>query len=138
MKKVWTTYIKEIFPSADIYDSALEYPVTNIGWKLNLPEIEDCRFDDPYYKLFICLQDWLTEGETYPSELERAYEYFSKHHVPMDQIVFINETPGIVKDWPNDRFKIIEFSVFNYETWREYKAAEDVLREAFGTEHINS
>lgn len=133
--KYWTDIIREVFPNADILDAALEYPVTNNGWNLDLPKIEDCRFDDPKYKLFVCLQDWLSEGEKYPSELERAYEYFSKHHVPMDQIIFIVETPGIANAWPKDRFKIIEFSAFNYTTWCEYKAAEDVLREAFGTEH---
>lgn len=133
--KHWTNLVREIFPSADIIDAALQYPVTERGWHVDLPVPSYWRDKGPDHKLFVCLQDWLTQGEQYPQELENCYKILSQHNAPMDQIVFIVEPRGIAKNWPKDRFHIIEFSAFLYETWCEYKGAEDVLREAFGDEH---
>ena len=135
MHKHWTQYIREVFPGADILDAALKYPVTDNGWLVDLPVPSYWRDKGPDHKLFVCLQDWLTQGEQYPQELENCYKILSKHNAPMDQIVFIVEPYGIRRDWPTDRFKIIEFHAFLYETWLQYKDAEDVLREAFGDEH---
>lgn len=131
MQKHWTTVIKEIFPGADILDAALKYPVTKQGWIVDLPTQSYWRDRGPDHKLFVCLQDWLTQGQQYPQELENSYEILRQHSAPMDQIIFLVEPQGIAKDWPSDRFKVIEFSGFLYEHWCSYKDAEDVLRDAF-------
>ncbi len=135
MHKHWTQIIREVFPNADILDAALKYPVTEQGWIVDLPVPSYWKDKGPNHKLFVCLQDWLTQGQRYPQELENCYEILKQHLAPMDQIIFIVEPNGIAKDWPRDRFKIIEFSGFLYEHWCSYKDAEDVLRDAFGREH---
>ena len=126
--------VREVFPNADILDAALQYPVTEHGWIVDLPVPSYWRDKRPDHKLFVCLQDWLTQGEQYPLELENCYKILSKHNAPMDQIVFIVEPNRIAKSWPKDRFHVIEFSTFLYETWCNYKNAESVLRQAFSAE----
>lgn len=134
--KHWTNIVREVFPNAHIADCVLQMPWrADGGWPLQLPTIEQCDFDNPAFKLFISLNDWLTPGKQYHLELERIYEYYSAVYAPMDQIVVLVEHVGVAENWPRDRFRIVEFSTFEYETWCAYSAAEDVLRDAFAPQH---
>jgi hypothetical protein len=54
----------------------------------------------------------------------------------MNKIIVLVWPMGLQKDWNiADSFKIVEFSSHQYETWCQYKDAEDVLRDAFSREH---
>lgn len=133
--KSWIQIVKEVFPSAEIHDAALDFPITPQGWKVNLPSPAFCDWENPNYKLVINLQDMLTEGEDFPAELKTIHDFYSQFsEVDMNKIIVLVWPLGIKKDWnisSSDTFNIIEFSSHQYETWCEYKDAEDVLREAF-------
>ena len=138
MVKYWPNIVREVFPKADIIDAALVYPITEFGWDVEVPRtIEDCNFEDPDYILVINLQDMLTryEDNKFPGELLKLHQHFSKNYFPMDRIVVLIWPLGIKKDWIPNSFHLIEFSSHQYQTWCSYKAAEDVLREAFSREH---
>jgi len=137
LHKHFTNIIREVFPKADIFDSALVHPITKNGWDVNVPQISDCNFSDPDYRLIINLQDMLTyyPGLEFPSELIKLHQYFTINNAPVEQIIVIIWPQGIKHRWPKDRFNLIEFSSHQYETWCSYKDAEDVLREAFSSEH---
>ena len=70
----FTNYIRQIFPNSTILDSALKYPITKDGWEVELPSVDDCRFEEQDYKLVLCLQDMLTQGETFPRELIQIHK----------------------------------------------------------------
>ena len=136
--KHWTNIVREVFPRAEVLDAALAYPITDFGWDVNVPSsTEFCNFEDPQYRLVINLQDMLTRYEDHkvPGELTKLHQHFLKNNFPMEKIIVIIWPLGIKKDWPKDSFHLIEFSSHQYETWCQYKQAEDVLREAFSVEH---
>lgn len=130
--------MREVFPRAEIHDAALAYPITDYGWDVHVPNsVQDCNFEDPQYRLIINLQDMLTryEDKAVPGELLKLHQHFAKNNFPMEKIIVLIWPLGIKKDWNPNSFNLIEFSSHQYETWCNYKDAEDVLREAFGREH---
>jgi len=130
--KHWTTVVKEIFPHAEILDSALVYPIRSDGWDIDVPLIAlECDFADPEYHLFVNLQDML-DGR----ELLRLHDCFSINGFAeyRHRITVIVWNKNIKQILPQDTFNIIEFSSHQYETWCSYKTNEDVLRDAFSSD----
>tara|TARA_B100001057_G_scaffold397280_1_gene407380 strand:- start:1023 stop:2054 length:1032 start_codon:yes stop_codon:yes gene_type:complete len=128
--KQWTTVVREIFPCADILDSALEYPITSTGWDISSPQtVIECNFDDPDYHLFVNLQDML-DGK----ELISLHNHFKDNGFPMHRISVLVWPRGIQQILPEHSFNIIQFSSHQYETWCSYKDNEDVLRDAFSAD----
>lgn len=73
----------------------------------------------------------------FPIELKNIHDFYSGFDfVDMNKIIVLVWPMGLQKDWNiADSFKIVEFSSHQYETWCQYKDAEDVLRDAFSREH---
>lgn len=140
--KYWPNIVREVFPGADIIDAALEFPIGDDGWNVQIPDPEKCDWSNPNYRLVLNLQDMLTHPDEngFPIELVRLHKAYKEleniiSDLDMSKIIVLVWPLGIKKDWYKDSFNIIEFSSHQYETWCSYKAAEDVLREAFGWEH---
>jgi len=128
----FTNYIRQIFPNSTIIDSALKYPITKNGWEVELPSVDECRFEEAEYKLVLCLQDMLTQGETFPRELIQIHNNYAPWGLEVLKKIIVVVWPlSIKKHWPRDSFHLVEFSSHQFETWQKYKDAEDVLREAF-------
>lgn len=127
MFKPWTTVIKEIFPTAEILDAALKFPITESGWDIAVPASpHECNFADPNYHLFVNLQDMLTG-----KELIKLNRHFSLNGFPLHRITVLCWPKGIQNLLVGDRFNVIQFSTHQYETWCSYKGSEDILRDAF-------
>lgn len=125
--KPWTTIVKEIFPHAEILDSALQYPIGENGWDILVPlKPEACNFEDPEYHLFVNLQDMLTGDE-----LIRLNEHFVRQGFPLDRVTVLVWARNIQRSLPDQRINIINFSSHQYETWCSYKNSEDQLRDQF-------
>lgn len=127
--KNYQSVIKEIFPHAHILDSALEFPIREDGWAIDIPHGPDYYFTDDHFHLFVNLQDMLTGRE-----LLRLHDYFAALDFPMNRITVLCWPRNIQKILPPDSFNVITFSSHQYETWCTYKSAEDVLREEFGAD----
>jgi len=134
---MFTETVRQIFPNSIIVDAALEYPITDKGWNITLPGEGICRFNEPDFRLVFNLQDMLTtKASDYldiPVELIKIRNFY-KDWADMNRIIVVVWPLNVVDVWPDNEFHIIEFSTHQYETWKSYKAAEDVLREAFSYE----
>lgn len=139
LHKYWPNIVREVFPGAVILDAALEFPITENGWRVELPSPEDLPWTLPDFRLVLNLQDMLTASrlKQFPLELHSIHDFYSGFDcVEMHKIIVLVWPMGLQKDWNiPDSFKVIEFSSHQYETWCQYKDAEDVLREAFSREH---
>jgi len=130
---VFIEKIRQIFPDSLIVDAALKYPITEDGWEVDMPEIEDCRFHLKDFRLILILQDMLTIDDTslFPRELTQIHShYFNK--VDLNQLIVITWPCGLAADWnQTNSFTVVEFSSHQYNLWEAYKQSEDVLREEF-------
>lgn len=139
--KYWPDIVREVFPGAAVVDDALILPVTDHGWKLNLPAPKQFPWRNRDFRLVINLQDMLHTGadDTLPAELKTVHDFYSQFDfVDMNKIIVLVWPMGLKKDWnthSSDTFNLIEFSSHTYETWCSYKDAEDVIREAFCRTH---
>ena len=139
--KFWPDIVREVFPGAVVEDAALEYPITDNGWHVNLPSPKDLPWHLPNFRLVLNLQDMLTtsRNDKFPIELHSIHDFYSGFDfVDMNKIIVLVWPMGLQKDWgisSDDTFNLIEFSSHQYETWCQYKDAEDVLRDAFSREH---
>ena len=135
--KQWTDIIKEVFPVAYILDSAFEYPIGDDGWRFTRESEEiyragtlDTWFDYDYDwgkgHMFVNLQDMVTGDE-----LIKLNRFFKGLNYPLKYITVLCWPLNIEKTLPKDSFNVINFSSHQYETWCDYKSAEDVLREEF-------
>jgi len=133
--------IKNIFPNSILVDAALKYPITKDGWDVEMPGTDECRFDEPDFRLILNLQDMLTTkpsghvGHNFvfhdiPLELAKIRNFY-KDWAPLEQIIVVTWPMGLTDAWPEDSFNIIEFSTHQYETWLQYKHNEDVIRHTF-------
>jgi len=127
MFKPWTNIVREVFPEAEILDAALNYPITDTGWDISVPQRPwECDFDNPNYHLIVNLQDMLTGDE-----LIRLNKHFVDNGFPLHRITVLVWARHIQNSLPNTRINVINFSSHQYETWCSYKDSEDVLRDAF-------
>jgi len=123
--------VRQFFPNSIIVDAALKFPITPAGWDVEMPGKSECRFDQKDFWLILNLQDMLTGGwGRMPHELRTIHNFY-KDWAPLERIIVITWPQGLADAWIKDSFHIIEFSTHQYETWQNYSAAEDVLRDAF-------
>ena len=52
LHKYWPNIVREVFPGAVILDAALEFPITENGWRVELPSPEDLPWTLPDLDLF--------------------------------------------------------------------------------------
>lgn len=125
--------IRSIFPNSLIVDAALKFPITDFGWDVDCPQMSECRFSEPDFRLILNLQDMLAmnEGHEFPIELERIHATYA--HLPnMKQLIVVVWPQGVAEKWnKRDSFHVVEFSTHQYETWKAYKSAENILRASF-------
>ena len=122
-----TKLVKQVFPHSTIIDAALKFPITKDGWEVDMPDEDECNFDNPEWRLVLNLQDMLTfdHDDDVPRELLTIQAFY------LDRIIVVIWPVGIGNRWPEDSFHCIEFSTHQYETWESYKGSEDVLRKIF-------
>ena len=126
-----TDLCRKFFPNSIIEENTLGFPWTREeGWPLNLPDKKSCNFSDPDFWLILNLQDMLTEDQYGVKELRQIHNYYADF-ADMKRIIVIVWPLRIKNVWPVDSFNLIEFSTFQYETWKQYKQHEDVLREVY-------
>lgn len=125
--------IRDIFPNSHIVRDTLKYPLQEEGWEIDFPEWEDCRFHQKDFRLVLILQDMLNMGteDLFPVELLRIHDYYAGK-VDLKQIIVVVWPCQLAGDWNKiGSYHLVEFSPHQYETWQNYKNAEDVLREEF-------
>ena len=127
-----TKLVKQVFPHCTIIDAALKFPITKDGWEVDMPDEDECNFDNPEWRLVLNLQDMLTfdEDDDIPREL-LTIQAFYQEWADLNRIIVVIWPVGIGNRWPQDSFHCIEFSTHQYETWESYKGSEDVLRKIF-------
>ena len=127
-----TKLVKQVFPHSTIIDAALKFPITKDGWEVDMPDEDECNFDNPEWRLVLNLQDMLTfdEDDDIPREL-LTIQAFYQEWADLNRIIVVIWPVGIGNRWPQDSFHCIEFSTHQYETWESYKGSEDVLRKIF-------
>ena len=127
-----TKLVKQVFPHSTIIDAALKFPITKDGWEVNMPDEDECNFDNPDWRLVLNLQDMLTfdHDDDVPREL-LTIQAFYQEWADLNRIIVVIWPVGIGNRWPQDSFHCIEFSTHQYETWESYKGSEDVLRKIF-------
>ena len=127
MAKNWRTVIKEVFPHAEILDAALNYPISDTGWDISVPESPaQCTFQDPDYHLFVNLQDMLTG-----KELINLNKHFVRGGFPLHRVTVLVWAKHIQASLPEHSVNVINFSSHQYETWCSYSEHEQELRDAF-------
>jgi hypothetical protein len=127
-----TKLVKQVFPHSTIIDAALKFPITKDGWEVDMPDEDECNFDNPEWRLVLNLQDMLTfdHDDDVPREL-LTIQAFYQEWADLNRIIVVIWPVGIGNRWPQDSFHCIEFSTHQYETWESYKGSEDVLRKIF-------
>jgi hypothetical protein len=127
-----TKLVKQVFPHCTIIDAALKFPITKDGWEVDMPDEDECNFDNPEWRLVLNLQDMLTfdHDDDVPREL-LTIQAFYQEWADLNRIIVVIWPVGIGNRWPQDSFHCIEFSTHQYETWESYKGSEDVLRKIF-------
>ena len=134
---MFTKIIKQFFPNSIVLDAALKYPITPRGWSVDIPGPYLCRFNEPDFWLILNLQDMLTANpREFPAELMQIHKFYESW-ADLSRIIVVTWPIGIMAEWPNTSFHIIEFSTHQYETWAQYKKEEDTIREVFADEHKN-
>ena len=127
-----TKLVNQVFPRCTIIDAALKFPITKDGWEVDMPDEDECNFDNPEWRLVLNLQDMLTfdHDDDVPREL-LTIQAFYQEWADLNRIIVVIWPVGIGNRWPQDSFHCIEFSTHQYETWESYKGSEDVLRKIF-------
>ena len=121
--------VRKFFPNSIIIDAALTFPITENGWNVELPSRAECRFNEPDFYVVINLQDMLTQDQGTIVELRTIHNHFLEW-ADLNRVI-VCVWPQRVKDvWPQS-MQIVEFSTFQYTTWQQYKANEELLRETF-------
>ena len=121
--------VRKFFPNSIIIDAALAFPITKNGWNVKLPSRTECRFDQPDFYVVLNLQDMLTQDTDGIVELRTIHNHFAGWADLSRVIVCV--WPQRIKDfWPKS-LHIVEFSTFQYNTWKQYKDNEELLRNTF-------
>lgn len=123
--------LRQFFPNSIIRDAALKFPITTSGWAVDMPGKGECRFDESDFWLILNLQDMLTDhGGAVPNELSQIHDFYESW-ADLQRIIVVVWPTGIADSWPDASFHVVEFSTHQWETWQQYKQAEDQLRHAF-------
>lgn len=131
---MFTQTVKQIFPNSYVDSNALDYPWTPAGWPVRLPDPSQCRFENKDFYVVLNLQDMLTQDAKGIVELRLIHDHFVDW-ADMNRVIVVIWPQRIKHIWPENSFKIIEFSTHQYATWQQYKANETLLRETFAEKH---
>ncbi len=126
MSETFIRTVQQFFPNSVVVDAALEFPITK-------PGKDECRFNEPDFRLVLNLQDMLTETSGLIKELHDIHTFYADW-ADLNRIIVVVWPQSVLVDFPESSFNLVEFSTHQYEIWENYKAAEDILRDTFSSD----